>query len=278
MPQRAIEVRPLAGALGAEITGVSLNRPLADEEFRALHRAFLENGVIVLREQDLTPDQQLAFARRFGPVVENKFFPRVEGYPEVARVLKEEGDTRNVGGAWHSDHSYDEAPALGSLLYALETPESGGDTLFAGMSRAFEALSDGMKAMLRDLRAIHSAAHVFGPGAEAGERSGFRLSEAAYGEVAHPVVRTHPETGAEGLFVNPVFTLRFEGMTAEESWPLLAFLYGHATRPEFTCRLRWAPGSLALWDNRAVMHLAVNDYHGRRRLMHRVTIAGDRPY
>ncbi len=278
MPERSIEVRPLSGALGAEVSGVALDRPLADEDFRPLHRAFLDHGVIVLREQDLSPEQQLAFARRFGPIVANKFFPQVEGYPDVVRVLKEKHDTRNIGGAWHSDHSYDQEPALASLLYALETPESGGDTLFASMSRSYEALSDGMKAMLLDLRAIHSAAQVFGPGAEAGERSGFRLSEAAYGEVAHPVVRTHPETGAKGLFVNPVFTLRFEGMTAEESRPLLAFLYDHMTRPEFTCRLRWAPGSLALWDNRAVLHLAVNDYHGQRRLMHRVTIAGDRPY
>ena len=197
----------------------------------------------------------------------------------IAEVRKEPEQERNIGGGWHTDHSYDEVPALGSMLYAREVPQTGGDTLFASMYAAYDALSDGMKGTLEGLRACHSSRHVFG--AEAAARRGdlngrIGNPELATQDAVHPVVIRHPETGRKALYVNPGFTLRFEGWTDEESRPLLDYLYRHAVRPEFTCRFQWREGSLAFWDNRSTWHFAVNDYHGERRLLHRITIAGQR--
>ena len=275
-----IEVRPIAGALGAEIAGVDLAADLDNSAMAEIRQAFFDHAVVFFLDQQLTPEQHIAFARRFGEIDINKFFEQLEGYPEIAQVRKEPLDTQNGGGGWHTDHSYDAAPAMGSMLYARELPALGGDTLFASMYAAYEALSPGMRRMLAGLRAVHSGARAFGPDAHAnnaGREAQFKLSEIALAEVEHPVVCTHPDTGRKYLYVNGGFTLRFSEMTEAESLPLLLFLYRHAARPEFTCRYRWQPGTLAFWDNRCTQHFAVNDYHGERRLLHRITIAGAPP-
>ena len=270
-----IAVRPLAGAVGAEIAGLDLSEPLSDASQRAVRQALASFGVVVFRDQVLTPDQHIARARQFGAINVNRFFAHAPGYPEIALVVKEPEQTKNVGGGWHTDHSYDEIPALGSMLYAREVPPAGGDTLFTSMYAAYDGLSDGLKQTLAGLRALHSSRHVFGvkrPGMEG------RIGNAdlATQDAVHPLVITHPESGRRALYVNPGFTLRFDGWTDEESKPLLDFLYRHAARPEFTCRLRWQAGSLAFWDNRSTWHYALNDYQGERRLMHRITIEGCR--
>jgi len=270
-----IAVRPLAGAVGAEIAGLDLSEPLSDASQRAVRQALASFGVVVFRDQVLTPDQHIARARQFGAINVNRFFAHAPGYPEIALVVKEPEQTKNIGGGWHTDHSYDEIPALGSMLYAREVPPAGGDTLFTSMYAAYDGLSDGLKQTLAGLRALHSSRHVFGvkrPGMEG------RIGNAdlATQDAVHPLVITHPESGRRALYVNPGFTLRFDGWTDEESKPLLDFLYRHAARPEFTCRLRWQAGSLAFWDNRSTWHYALNDYQGERRLMHRITIEGCR--
>jgi taurine dioxygenase len=202
----------------------------------------------------------------------------VDGYPEVAEVRKEPDDSYNIGGSWHTDHSYDATPALGSMLYAKTLPERGGDTMFASMYAAYDALSSGMVDMLSGLRAVHSGARAFGPKATSNDRGAkFKLSETALAEVEHPVICTHAESGRKYLYVNRGFTLRFANMTEDESKPLLEFLFQHAARPEFTCRFNWRPGAMAFWDNLCTQHFAVNDYHGQTRLMHRITIQGCAP-
>jgi len=277
MGYQHIRVEPISSNVGAEIAGVDLAAPLPGEVFAEIRRAFGEHGVVFFHDQRLTPQQHVAFAERFAPIDINRFFAAVPGYPMIAEVRKEPDQTRNIGGGWHTDHSYDEVPALGSMLYAREVPKTGGDTLFAGMYAAYDALSDGLKSTLEGLRACHSSRHVFGPEAQArrGDLAG-RIGnpELATQDAVHPVIIRHPETGRRALYVNPGFTLRFDGWTEEESAPLLQYLYRHATKPEFTCRFHWREGSLALWDNRSTWHFAVNDYHGERRLLHRITIAG----
>ena len=272
-----IRVDPVSTALGAEISGLDLGKPLTEAALAEIRHVFGERGVIFFRDQQLTPEQHLAFARRIGGIDVNRFFTAVPGYPEIAEVRKEPEQRRNIGNGWHTDHSYDLAPAMGSMLYAREVPATGGDTLFAGMYAAYETLSDGLKATLEGLKAHHSSRHVFG--AEAHARRGdlrgrIGNPELATQDAIHPVVIRHPETGRKALYVNPGFTLRFAGWTEEESRPLLDYLYRDAVRPEFTIRFHWREGSLALWDNRSTWHFAVNDYHGDRRLLHRITIAG----
>ena len=277
MGYQHIRVEPISSKVGAEITGVDLRAPVADDVFAEIRRAFGEHGVVFFRDQLLTPEQHIAFAERFAPIDINRFFAAVPGYPMIAEVRKEPEQTRNIGGGWHTDHSYDEVPALGSMLFAREVPKTGGDTLFASMYAAYDALSDGLKTTLEGLRACHSSRHVFGPEAQArrGDLAG-RIGnpELATQDAVHPVIIRHPQTGRPALYVNPGFTLRFDGWTEEESRPLLDTLYRHATRPEFTCRFHWREGSLALWDNRSTWHFALNDYHGERRLLHRITIQG----
>ena len=276
MRNTQMEIRPISGALGAEILGIDFAAGVDDETFGRIRGTFREHGVIVIRDQDLTPEQHLAAARRFGEVNVNRFFTPVDGHPEVAEVRKEAHQDKNIGNKWHTDHSYDDAPALGSMIYAIEVPPAGGDTLFANMSLAYETLSDGMKDMLSKLEAVHSSRHVFGPGVKSGSdvADRYRNAEQAVQDAVHPVVIRHPDTGRKVLYVNPTFTVRFNGWTEEESKPLLDYLYAHAAKPDFSCRVRWENGSLGLWDNRATWHLALNDYHGHRRLMHRVTIEG----
>lgn len=279
-----IGVKPISGALGAEIEGVDLAKPLDNQIFSEVHQAFLDYQVIFFRDQKITPDQQLAFACRFGTLNVHPYAPSLEGYPEVLRIFKEKDDKVNFGGGWHSDLTFLEKPPLGSVLYAREVPPHGGDTMWTNMYLAYESLSDGLKKTLDGLKAVHSANKQYGiDGSEAAKNNAKRsmkpnVSESAKAEIVHPVVRTHPETGRKALFVNGAFTERFEGWTKEESRPLLSFLYKHAVRPEFTCRFRWEKDSLAFWDNRCTQHYALNDYHGFRREMHRVTIDGDRVF
>ena len=277
MTYQHIRVEPLSTYVGAEIGGVDLARPVSEAAFAEIRTAFGEYGVVFFRDQQLTPEQHVAFAERFGPIDVNRFFAAVPGYPMIAEVRKEPEQQANIGNGWHTDHSYDAAPALGSMLYAREVPRTGGDTLFASMYAAYDALSDGLKATLATLRGCHSSRHVFGPEAYARRgdlRGRIGNPELATQDAVHPVVVTHPETGRNALYVNPGFTLRFDGWSEAESRPLLHYLYEHAVRPEFTCRFHWHDGSLALWDNRSTWHFALNDYHGHRRLLHRITISG----
>ena len=280
MNYETIAVNLQSPQVGAEIEGVNLADDLSNAQFAEIHQAFKDYGVIFFRDQQLTPEQQLAFARRFGPINVNRFFNPLDGYPEIAEVLKEPDQKKNVGAKWHTDHSYDEVPALGSALYGKEIPPVGGDTMFSSMGAAFEALSEGMKTTLRSLRAVHSSRHVFGAARFEREDADkevvgrYHNPDLATQDAVHPVVIKHPDTGRETLYVNSTFTTHFEGWTVQESQPLLDFLYAHGHSPEFTCRFRWQNGSLALWDNRATWHIALNDYHGHRRYMHRITIDG----
>ncbi|MEM7274908.1 MAG: TauD/TfdA family dioxygenase [Actinomycetota bacterium] len=271
-----MQITPAGTVLGATVTDVDV-RHLTDEQCAELDAAWARHGVLFIRGQELSPPEQLAFATRFAPVDVNRFFAPVDGHPEVAQVLKEPDQAQNIGGAWHTDHSYDRVPARGSVLYAVETPPAGGDTLFADVGAAYETLSPGLQATLAGLRAIHTNVDVFGPAAQSTREMGdrFRNPEAANETTSHPVVIRHPMTGRPLLYVNPGFTRRFDGWTTEESRPLLQQLYAHIADPRFTIRFRWAPGSIAMWDNRSTWHHAVNDYPGQRRLMHRVTIRGE---
>jgi len=273
---RHIKVRPIAGALGAEIEGVDAARPLEAGVIAEIRQAFLDHLVIFLRNQGLTPQAQLAFARHFGEPME---YPQLKGLPEcplITPVVKRAHERVNFGGIWHSDTTYLERPPMGSMLYAVETPPHGGDTLFANQYLAYETLSEDLRRRLTGVIGVNSSTK-----ADASRTREDRLREAGVerkvlvGE--HPVVRTHPETGKRALYVNVGHTTRFRGWTEEESAPLLRVLFAHQVKPEMTCRFAWAPGSLAFWDNRCVQHNPVNDYRGYQRVMHRVTLAGDVP-
>ena len=270
-----MEIRPLSPSVGAEILGVDLAQ-LSDDELDAVRDAFHAHGVVFFRDQSLDEAQHIAFAERWGEINVNRFFGKVEGHPQIAEVRKEPDQTVNIGGGWHTDHSYDQIPALGSILVARELPETGGDTMFAGMGAAYDALSDGLKATLDGLQAIHSSRHVFGAAIpKSGELEGrIGNAEAATQDAKHPIVIRHPDTGRKLLYVNPGFTIGIDGWKPDESAALLRFLYKHAMKPEFTIRFQWRPGSVAFWDNRATWHYALNDYHGARRLMPRITIEG----
>jgi taurine dioxygenase len=284
MSYQSITIRPVAGSLGAEVSGVDLAAPLSNTAAAEIRRAFVENLVLFFRDQRLTPEQHLAFSRLFGRLCRMPYIKHMDDYPDIIAVLKEADEAKisTFGNAWHSDFSFLEEPPLGSILYAREVPSHGGDTLFANMYEAYDALSPGMKRMLGGLRAMHSGR----PYGRAGVPKDLKTSRSiqierdnveAEREVAHPVVRLHPESGRKALFVNAIYTTRFEDMSEAESRPLLDFLFAHVQRPEFACRFRWAEGSLAVWDNRCTLHYAVNDYDGSRRLMHRTTVAGERP-
>ena len=277
MTHAALAVRPVSADVGAEILGLDLADTLSPAIIDAIRQALFQYGVVFFRDQKLTPEQHLAFARRFGEINVNRFFKTVDGHPMIAEVRKEPEQTGNIGGGWHTDHSYDQAPAMGSILYAREVPETGGDTLFASMYAAYDALSDGLKRTLDGLQALHSSRHVFGVEAYAGRgdlKGRYLNPEAATQDAIHPVVVRHPGSGRKALYVNAAFTMRIVGWTDEESRPLLQYLYQHAARPEFTYRFQWREGSLAFWDNRCTWHYALNDYHGHRRLLHRITVEG----
>jgi taurine dioxygenase len=273
-----LEIHPIAGALGAEISGVDLSRTLDDATIAAIRRAWLEHLVIFFRDQDLPPEKFLAFARRFGEPIEYPFVKGLDEFPEIIPVMKLEHERINFGGIWHSDTTYLDVPPMASMLVAREVPAAGGDTLFASMYLAYETLSDGMKRVLDGLVAINSSAS-----ADVSRTREDRLKDSGRSDArkeyvaAHPAVRVHPETGRRALYVNVAHTVGFEGMTREESAPLLEYLFRHQVRPEFTCRFHWRPGSLAFWDNRCAQHNAINDYQSHRRVMHRITLAGEKP-
>ena len=273
---RHIEVQPISGALGAEVSGLDLARALSEEVVAEIRQAFLDHLVIFFRGQNLTPAAQLEFARRFGEPME---YPQLKGLPEcplITPVVKLEHERHNFGGVWHSDTTYLERPPMASMLYAVEIPPYGGDTLFANQYLAYEMLSPGMRETLARLRGVNTSTKAdVTRSREDRLRAAGVESKALY--ALHPVVRTHPETGRPALYVNAGHTSHFEGWTEAESASLLAFLFAHQTKPEFTCRFRWEAGSLACWDNRCAQHNPVNDYHGYRRIMHRVTLAGDIP-
>jgi len=268
---------PIAGALGAEVEGVGLADDLSDDVVTELRAALLEHLVLFFRDQDISPEQHLAFAKRFGDLMAYPMVSGLDDHPDIVPVIKREHETVNFGGLWHSDTTYLAEPPMGAVLVARELPPKGGDTLFANMYMAYEALSDGMKRMLAGLTAVNSSAKAdVTRTREDRVREDGTEPEALVAE--HPVIRTHPETGKKILYVNFGHTLRFKDMSEEESAPLLDYLFRHQIRPEFTCRFHWTPGSVAFWDNRATQHNPINDYHGFRRIMHRVTLAGDKPF
>lgn len=278
MIRQTLNVRRIAGALGAEIDGIDLQKDFDDVLLAEMRRALLDHLVIFFRNQNLTPARFLAFANRFGEVLEYPFVKGLPDYPEVVEVKKLEHERVNFGGIWHSDTTYLDKPPMASLLLARQVPSIGGDTLFANMYLAYETLSDGMRSLLDGLRAVNTSAKadVSRTREDPIAASPNVMSRRVY-ESEHPVVRTHPETGRKSLYVNIAHTMRFRNMTEQESAPLLNFLFQHQVRPEFTCRFHWQPGSIAFWDNRATQHNPINDYHGYRRVMHRITLAGDRP-
>jgi len=272
------EVRPLSGALGAEVLGVDLAAPLDAAAIAALRALWLRYQVIFFRDQKLDSDQFLTAARRFGEPVEYPFVKGLDGYPEIIAVLKQAHETTNFGGIWHTDTAYLDVPPMATMLIARETPPHGGDTLFSSLYAAHDALSPGLRETLSTLRAVNTSAK-----ADVSRTREDRIRDTGRTEkprdyaASHPVIRTHPETGRKALYVNIAHTHHFDGWTEEESTPLLNHLYALQARVEFTCRFSWRPGSIALWDNRCVLHNPINDYHGHRRLMHRITLRGDTP-
>ena len=277
--ETTVEIRPLTGAIGAEISGVDISKALTAQTVDEIRQALLAHLVIFLRDQDITPAQQLAFVSRFGEPDTYPFVKGLEDYPQITPVLKRPEETINFGGIWHSDTVYQAEPPMATVLYAKELPPIGGDTLFASQYQAYESLSAPLRAFLEGLTAVNSAAK----GSSAQTRED-RVVDGGTGLAAevmqaeHPVVRTHPETGRKALYVNTGHTVRFTGMTEAESTPILEYLYQHQIKPEFCCRFVWRPGSLAFWDNRCAQHYPVNDYHGHTRLLHRITLKGDKPY
>ena len=267
--------------VGAEITGVDL-RKVTDGEFDAIRATYADHGVIFFRDQDLSEEDHIAFAERWAPINVNRFFAAHPKYPQIAMVAKEADQKDNIGGGWHTDHSYDEIPAMGSILVARVLPETGGDTFFASMYRAYETLDDATKAEIEGQRAVHSAKQIFGSRGQTyytktdagGERIGNAAAADVLDDVVHPMVITHPLSGKKALYVNPAFTVGIAGRTQEAAMPLLAKLYAHAMNMENAYRFSWKPGSVAFWDNRSTWHWALNDYHGQRRIMHRITLEG----
>jgi taurine dioxygenase len=280
MLANSIEVRPSGGGVGAFIEGVDLGQ-IDDTMASSIRTALGEFGVVFFRDQDITPEQHIAMAEAFGGVNINRFFGHVEGHEQIAEVRKEPDQKGNIGGGWHTDHTYDVIPAMGSILVARETPAPGvgGDTVFASMYAAYDNLSDGLKATLEGMNAVHSSRHVFGnkpksPLQRESLKGRIGNQDAATQDAVHPVIIKHPISGKKAMYVNPGFTLHFEGWTEAESKPLLDYLYQQASKPENTYRFQWTDGSIAFWDNRASWHYALNDYHGHRRLMHRITVEG----
>ena len=260
------------------LAGSILIGEVSDAAIAAIRRAWLKHCVIFFRDQALAPAQFLSFARRFGEIVEYPFIKGIEGFPEIIPVVKLEHETTNFGGIWHSDTSYLPKPPMATMLIAREVPRHGGDTMFANTYLAYETLSDGMKHMLEGLIAVNSSRKADASRTREDRVKDMRRDDALQEYVGeHPVVRTHPETGRKALYVNVAHSMRFKDMTEAESAPLLNYLIQHQTRPEFTCRFRWEVGSIAFWDNRCTQHNPVNDYHGYRRAMHRITLAGDTP-
>lgn len=279
-----LSAAPIAGSLGAEITGIDLSQPLTDAQVADIRAAAVEHLVIFFRDQSLPLDRQEALTRSLGGFGDTPFVEQLDGHAGVVRVVKEADETgiSNFGGGWHTDWSFQAAPPSFTLLYAVDVPPYGGDTLWANGHLAYETLSPGLRCTLDGLRTVHSARRSYAPGSHldrTADRRTMRIhaSDEAYAEQEHPLVVTHPESGRKALYLNPTYTIRFAGWTPEESKPLLDFLAAHATQPAFTCRFRWTANTLAIWDNRATQHNALNDYDGWRREAYRTTVVGTAP-
>jgi taurine dioxygenase len=282
---RRISVRRLSGSVGAEIHGVDLTKKLDDETFSEIDRAFKEHLFVAFRNQDLLPEQQIAFGRRFGPVMIDPFMKGPTGFPEIIEIIKEAHEKVAFGAVqWHSDNSYLERPPMMSLLHAKELPPFGGDTEFSNQYLAYATLSEGLRKQLDRMTAVHTPE----PYQRALQEKAFKgkvmqmnhgkgVRETLETVSQHPVVRVHPGTGKRALYVNSTYVKRFSGWTEAESRPLLNFLFQHAVTPLFTCRFSWTPHDLLLWDNRCLQHIGIDDYDGYRRRMHRVTVEGDKP-
>ncbi|MEC8370598.1 MAG: TauD/TfdA family dioxygenase [Pseudomonadota bacterium] len=269
-----LEAIPLSGAMGAEIRGADL-RDIDDETFADIHKILLDHGMIFFRDQDITPTQQLIFAKRWGEPHFHPYMPGLPDHPEIIEIVKNPEDTHTFGGQWHTDQMFTPTPAMGTMLYAKEVPVAGGDTLFGNLYLAYDALSDGMKAAIANLRTFNL--YDKKKGRSSVMKGKLKEPEKPAEPAIHPLVRPHGETDKPALYIcYDRITRHIVDWTPEESRPLLDYLRAHATRPEFTCRLRWEPGTLAFWDNRCVQHMALNDYHGYRRVMHRITIRGER--
>lgn len=276
-----LDVRPLTGAMGAEVFGVDLGR-LDDRLFAELSRALFDYGALAVRDQELSFTAQKQLAARFGEIEVHPIVEGIDGHPEIIKIHKAAGDAATFGVGWHSDNSFTERPSMCSIVYGVTIPPYGGDTLFADQRLAYEQLSSGMRRLVDGLRAVHSAKYAYTAPTTTAKYEGkttmaYRRSEVVDAEVLHPVVRTHPVTGRRALYVNPMFTVRFEDMSEEESRPLLDQLFRHAAREDFQCRVRWQEGTVTLWDNRLVMHSALNDCQGFERVHYRVTVQGEPP-
>ncbi len=275
---RGATERQLAGAIGLELNGIDLNS-FDDADTASFRSKLVEHHVVVVRNQAMTPQQQVDFGHRFGDLDTHPFVEGSPQHPEIIDIITEPDDRANFGGGWHTDVTFLAEPDLGSILYGIEIPPFGGDTLFASQHAAYDALSETMRSMLEGLMATHSACRQYGEGGKSTKSKAMATKNAgaAANIVEHPVIRTHPESGRKGLYVNPAFTLGIKGMRRDESDALLQFLHQHAAREAFTCRVRWEPGTLVMWDNRSVQHYALHDYAGHRRHVRRITVKGDRP-
>jgi taurine dioxygenase len=273
-----MKIKRIAGALGAEIMGLDLTQSPSSDLTKEIREVFLKNSVIFLRNQRLTSLQFMNFATAMGEPIQYPFVKGFDDFPQIIEVKKLEHEKVNFGGVWHSDTTYLEKPPMGSMLLSKEIPPYGGDTLFACQYAAYESLSDTMQRLLEGLQGINSSAKAdVSKTREDRIKSDGNESLPKSFSSSHPVVRTHPETGRKALFVNTAHTTGIEGLTDKESASLLSFLFEHQVKPEFTCRWAWEPDALAFWDNRCAQHNPINDYHGFRRVLHRITLQGDKP-
>jgi taurine dioxygenase len=274
-----LSIRPLSGVLGAEVSGADLSQPLDEQTATDVRAAFLQHHVLTFPDQQLTPQQQMAFGQLFGELDSHPFVHGSPEHPEVLDIITEPDDQANFGGGWHTDVTFLDEPDLGSILYAIDLPPVGGDTLFANQHAAYEALSPTMQSMIDGLTTTHSAGPQYAEGGQSTKSKAMKTknSDLAGRQVEHPLVRTHPETGRKSLYVNRAFTTGIVGMRGGESRALLDYLFKHAVHERFTCRVQWQPGTLTMWDNRSVQHYALHDYAGHSRHMRRITVKGDRP-
>lgn len=278
-----ITVEQVAGACGAVVRGVDLAADLDDAEVAQIRQALLDHEVVFFRDQRLDPDQQVAFSHRLGPPSPVPFVEPIAGNAEVIAVVREATETHGYtfGGLWHSDFSFLPEPPSASILHALEVPPFGGDTVWASQTLAYRQLSPAMRRMLTGLEGVHSAVNAYSPKMQAVHDTfagmSVRTDDSASRTQVHPVVRAHGETGRPALFVNAQYTIGLRGFGPHEAKPILDFLFAHCTRTEYTCRWQWQVGDVAIWDNRAVQHMAMADFTGHRRAMHRTTVAGEAP-
>ena len=271
-----MEVLPQSSCIGAEIRGLDLSSKLSETLIEQVNQAFLDHQVLFFRDQYLSAQNYNDFAQCFGPLKEYLFADGIEGFPYITEIVKTETETESFGSFWHSDSTYTEVPPKITMLYARQIPEQGGDTLFADMYAVYNALSSGMKNILEPLRGVNSAS-VVPRDEDIYEAVKSKNSDMSDQFAIHPVIRTHDETGKKSVYVNGIHTLKFDGFTREESLPLLTYLYQQVMCPEYSFRLRWQADTLAMWDNRCTQHYALNDYHGHRRVMHRIIVEGERP-